>query len=53
MPLGVRIITAAPEITGVLDALPEFDQHGIVFPIDRYVESPPPNLYSFAEGVRD
>ena len=53
-PLGVRIITATLEITGVLDALPEFDQRGIVFSIGhRYVESPPPNLCSFAEGVRD
>ena len=51
-PLGVRIITAAPEINGVLDALPEFDQRGIVFSIGhRYVESPPPNLYSLAEGI--
>ena len=40
-PLGVRIITAAPEIVGVLDALPEFDHRGIVFSIGhRYVESP-------------
>jgi N-acetylglucosamine-6-phosphate deacetylase len=40
-PLGVRIITAAPEITGVLDALLEFDHRGIVFSIGhRYVESP-------------
>ena len=42
-PLGVRIITAAPEIVGVLDAVPELDQRGIVFSIGhRYVESPPP-----------
>ena len=48
----VRIITAAPEFTGVLDALPEFDQRGVVFSIGhRYVESPPPNLYSLAEGI--
>jgi len=40
-PLGVRIITAAPEIVGVLDAVPELDQRGIVFSIGhRYVESP-------------
>ena len=42
-PLGVRIITAAPEIVGVLDAVSELDQRGIVFSIGhRYVESPPP-----------
>ena len=53
-PFGVRIITAAPEITGVLDALPEFDQRGIVFSIGhRYAESPPPNFYLFAESLRD
>jgi len=41
--LGVRIITAAPEIVGVLDAIPELDQRGIVFSIGhRYVESLPP-----------
>jgi N-acetylglucosamine-6-phosphate deacetylase len=39
--IGVRIITAAPEINGVLDAVREFDQRGIVFSIGhRYVESP-------------
>lgn len=32
-PLGVRIITAAPEINGVLDAVQELDQRGIVFSI--------------------
>jgi N-acetylglucosamine-6-phosphate deacetylase len=32
-PLGVRIITAAPEIDGVLDAVHELDQRGIVFSI--------------------
>jgi hypothetical protein len=32
-PLGVRIITAAPEINGVLDAVHELDQRGIVFSI--------------------
>ena len=32
-PLGVRIITAAPEITGVLGAVHELDQRGIVFSI--------------------
>jgi len=31
--LGVRIITAAPEINGVLDAVHELDQRGIVFSI--------------------
>ena len=46
-PLGVRIITAAPEITGVLEAVPEFDQRGIVFSIGhRYVKSSPPNVGS-------
>ena len=46
----MRIITGAPEITGVLDALPEFDQRGIVFSIGhRCVESRPPNLRSFSE----
>ena len=41
--LGVRIITAAPEIVGVLDAVPELDQRGIVFSVGhRYVESLPP-----------
>ena len=29
-PLGVRIITAAPEIVGVPDIVPELDQRGIV-----------------------
>jgi N-acetylglucosamine-6-phosphate deacetylase len=32
-PLGVRIITAAPEINGVLDAVHELDQRGVVFSI--------------------
>lgn len=32
-PLGVRIITAAPEINGVLDAVQELNQRGIVFSI--------------------
>jgi N-acetylglucosamine-6-phosphate deacetylase len=32
-PLGVRIITAAPEINGVLDAIHELEQRGIVFSI--------------------
>jgi len=32
-PLGVRIITAAPEINGVLDAVHELDQRGIVFSV--------------------
>lgn len=32
-PLGVRIITAAPEINSVLDAVHELDQRGIVFSI--------------------
>jgi len=32
-PLGVRIITAAPEIADVLDAVPELEQRGIVFSI--------------------
>lgn len=37
-PLGVRIITGAPEINGVLDAVHELDQRGIVFSIGhRYV----------------
>ena len=45
-PLGVRIITATPEIVGVLDAVPELDQRGIVFSIrHRYVESPLPHNY--------
>jgi N-acetylglucosamine-6-phosphate deacetylase len=39
-PLGVRIITAAPEIAGVLDAVHELNQRGIVFSIGhRYVGS--------------
>lgn len=45
--LGVRIITAASEIVGVLDAVPELDQHGIVFSIEhRFVVGslPPYNL---------
>ncbi len=42
-PLGVRIITAAPEIVGVLDAVHELDQRGIVFSIGhRYVNWPAP-----------
>lgn len=32
-PLGVRIITGAPEINGVLDAVHELDQRGVVFSI--------------------
>jgi N-acetylglucosamine-6-phosphate deacetylase len=41
--LGVRIITSAPEIVGVLDAVHELDQRGIVFSIGhRYAESSPP-----------
>ena len=52
--LGVRIITAAPEITGVLDAVHEVDQRGIVFSIGhRYIESPLSNVFSFAESVWD
>ena len=40
-PVGVRIITAAPEISGVLDAVRDLGQRGIVFSIGhRYVESP-------------
>ena len=36
--VGVRIITAAPEISGVLDAIRDFVQRGIVFSIGhRYV----------------
>jgi N-acetylglucosamine-6-phosphate deacetylase len=39
--VGVRIITAAPEICGVLDAVRDFGQRGIVFSIGhRYVQSP-------------
>lgn len=39
-PVGVRIITAAPEICGVLDAVRDLGQRGIVFSIGhRYVES--------------
>jgi N-acetylglucosamine-6-phosphate deacetylase len=43
-PLGVWIITAAPEIVAVLDAAPKLDQRGIVFSIGHrfVVESPPP-----------
>lgn len=53
-PLGVRIITAAPEITGVLDAVRDLDQRGIVFSIGhRYVESPLPNGCSLTESIRD
>ena len=33
--LGVRIITAAPDTNGVLDAVHELDQRGIVFSIGR------------------
>lgn len=36
-PLGVRIITAAPEITGVLGAVHELDQRGIVFSIGHSI----------------
>ncbi|KAF8504721.1 Metallo-dependent hydrolase [Russula emetica] len=36
-PLGVRIITAAPEINGVLDAVHELDQRGIVFSIGHSI----------------
>jgi N-acetylglucosamine-6-phosphate deacetylase len=39
--VGVRIVTAAPEINGVLDAIHNLDQRGIVFSIGhRYVGSP-------------
>ena len=43
-PLGVRIITAVPEIVAVLDAVPRLDQRGIMFSIGHRfaVESPPP-----------
>jgi N-acetylglucosamine-6-phosphate deacetylase len=38
--VGVRIITAAPEICGVLDAVRDLGQRGIVFSIGhRYVKS--------------
>ena len=42
--LGVKIITEAPEIIGVLDAVPELDQCGILFSVGhRFVdESLPP-----------
>jgi N-acetylglucosamine-6-phosphate deacetylase len=36
--LGVRIITAAPEIEGVMDAIPELTKRGVVFSIGhRYI----------------
>ena len=43
-PLGVRIIIAAPETVGVLGAVPELDQPGIVSSIGHgfVVEPPPP-----------
>ena len=48
-PVGVRVITGAP---GVLDALPEFDQRGIVFSIGhRCVESCQLDFCSFSEYV--
>ena len=52
--LGVRIITAASEIVGVLDAVPEVDQRGIVFSIGhRFVdESLPPTAY-LLKSIRD
>jgi N-acetylglucosamine-6-phosphate deacetylase len=38
--VGVRIVTAAPEINGVLDAAHDLDQRGIVFSIGhRFVKS--------------
>jgi N-acetylglucosamine-6-phosphate deacetylase len=47
VPLGVRIITAAPEINGVLDAVRELDQRGIVFSIGhRYSISNRPRRIS-------
>jgi N-acetylglucosamine-6-phosphate deacetylase len=40
-PAGVRIVTAAPEIHGVLDAVHDLDQRGIVFSVGHtYVEPP-------------
>jgi N-acetylglucosamine-6-phosphate deacetylase len=40
-PAGVRIVTAAPEINGVLDAVHELHQRGIVLSIGHtYVELP-------------
>ncbi|KAF8492546.1 Metallo-dependent hydrolase [Russula emetica] len=36
-PLGVRIITATPQINGVLDAVHELDQRGIVFSIGHSI----------------
>ena len=41
-PLGVRIITAAPEINGVLDAVCDLHQRGILFSIGhRYISRSP------------
>ena len=38
--VGVRIVTVAPEINGVLDAAHDLDQRGIVFSIGhRFVKS--------------
>ncbi|KAH9036114.1 Metallo-dependent hydrolase [Lactarius pseudohatsudake] len=39
VPVGVRIITAAPEICGVLDAVRDLRQRGIVFSIGHSVAS--------------
>jgi N-acetylglucosamine-6-phosphate deacetylase len=40
-PSGVRIVTAAPEVNGVLDAVHDLDQRGIVFSIGHRYVGPP------------
>jgi N-acetylglucosamine-6-phosphate deacetylase len=32
-PIGIRIITAAPEIHGVMDAIPDLTARGIIFAV--------------------
>lgn len=44
--VGIRIITAAPEIEGVMSAVEQATKRGVVFSIGhRWIKELPPYLY--------
>ncbi|KAH9955018.1 hypothetical protein BC827DRAFT_1142175 [Russula dissimulans] len=51
-PLGVRIITAAPEIDGVLDAVRDLNQRGIVFSIGHSIATSDDATEAVRRGAR-
>ncbi|KAI0302346.1 hypothetical protein B0F90DRAFT_208119 [Multifurca ochricompacta] len=51
-PVGVRIITAAPEITGVLDALPDLERRGILFSIGHSIATTDVATEAVRRGAR-